>query len=221
MGLLETQALTASERLAESSIGKIRNLPEPQRIDVMNAIFDARRIAAEAGMAALDATERAALRIGNDVVGDAGGVPAWAAVSTRASYERIAHLGRRTDVHSLIEADPSLLRQIADDPDIRAAIELQAYRDPADFRKVFASEQKRTRGPLSGAFTEANEDHWLPKQVMKTARAAGCLQGMSCWKATGRNSAPTSFTGRRRRGCRRRARARSRRPAGIRRCRSR
>ena len=170
MGLLETQALTASERLAESSIGKIRNLPEPQRIDVMNAIFDARRIAAEAGMAALDATERAALRIGNDVVGDAGGVPAWARGLDRASYERIAHLGRRTDVHSLIEADPSLLRQIADDPDIRAAIELQAYRDPADFRKVFASEQKRTRGPLSGAFTEANEDHWLPKQVMKDGK---------------------------------------------------
>ncbi|WP_339831299.1 hypothetical protein [uncultured Parvibaculum sp.] len=170
MGLLETQALTASERLAESSIGRIRNLPEPQRIDVMNAIFDARRIAAEAGVAALDATERAALRIGNDVVGDAGGVPAWARGLDRASYERIAHLGRRTDVHSLIEADPSLLRQIADDPDIRAAIELQAYRDPADFRKVLAAEQKRTREPLAGAFTEAKDDHWLPKQVMKDGK---------------------------------------------------
>ena len=170
MGLLETQALTASERLAESSVGKVRGLPEPQRIDVANAIFDARRLAAEAGLRALDATEQAALRIAESVAGDAGGVPAWARGLDRASYEKIAHLGGRADFQKLIEADPSILRQASGDPDVRAVIELQPYRDPAEFQKALANERKRVKSPLPGAFDEAAEDHWLPKQVMKDGK---------------------------------------------------
>ncbi|MBX3493483.1 MAG: hypothetical protein KF899_11015 [Parvibaculum sp.] len=170
MGLLETQALTASERLAESSVGKVRGLPEPQRVDVANAIFDARRVAAEAGLKALDATEQAALRIAEGVVGDASGVPAWARGLDRASYEKIAHLGGRADFQKLIEADPSILRQAAGDPDVRAVIELQPYRDPAEFQKALANERKRVKSPLPGAFDEAAEDHWLPKQVMKDGK---------------------------------------------------
>jgi hypothetical protein len=165
--LLDTRALNRQRQAAQAdTLDKVRALPEPQRVDVFNAIIDSRRVAAQLGPAALEPSEALAFRLSEQLVGDAlDGVPEWARGLGRQTYERIAHMAGRGDIQSLAKADPSRFKAIADTPDGLATLERQPWLSAGELEQGYALELKRQRQPVQGVMAEAAERAWLPKNL--------------------------------------------------------